>query len=183
MNLVKYLFLVVGFAVFIFNDSQAQETINWVTWEEAVKLAEDKKNDRKVFVDVYTDWCGWCKRMDRDTFNHPDVAKYMNEKYIMVKLDAQQKEDIIYKEKTFKYREPQPGKRGYHELAIALLNGRLSFPTVVFLNKDMEILTPVASYLKPDIFYKIASYYGENEFNKKTWEEYEKDFQVPFAGK
>ena len=186
MKLVKHLFYTIAITTLIVGNpfaSKAQETVNWITFEEAAKLIEDGNNKKKIFIDVYTDWCGWCKRMDRDTFNHPDVAKYMNEKYLMVKLDAQQKEDIIYKGKTLKYIEPQPGKRGYHELAVALLNGRLSFPTVLFLNEKMEILTPVASYLTPGIFYKIANFYGENEFTETSWEEYNQSFEVPFAGK
>ncbi|MEL7220889.1 MAG: DUF255 domain-containing protein [Bacteroidota bacterium] len=185
MKLVKQLFYMIAFSTLVlsssFSPTQEPVKINWLTWEEAAKIIESGNNSKKVFVDVYTDWCGWCKRMDRDTFNHPDVAKYMNENYLMVKLDAHQKEDILYKGTTFKLQEAQPGQRGYHELAIALLNGKMSFPTVIFLNEKLEILTPIASYLKPDIFYKIASFYGENEFEDKSWEDYSKTAKVPFG--
>jgi uncharacterized protein YyaL (SSP411 family) len=49
------------------------EAVNWVTFEQAVELS--KKDKRKVFIDVYTDWCGWCKVMDKNTFSDPKVAK------------------------------------------------------------------------------------------------------------
>jgi len=64
----------------------AQE-VNWLTWNEAAELAATDKNPKKVFIDVYTDWCGWCKKMDKDTFQNPTVAAYMSENYYMVKLE------------------------------------------------------------------------------------------------
>ena len=52
-----------------------KESINWLTFEEAIELS--KKEKRKIFLDVYTDWCGWCKRMDKATFQQAHIAKYM----------------------------------------------------------------------------------------------------------
>ena len=63
------------------------EKVQWMSFEEAV--AKNKLEPKKIFVDVYTDWCGWCKKMDAGTFNNPVVAKYLNEKYYNVKLDAE----------------------------------------------------------------------------------------------
>ncbi|UOB17039.1 thioredoxin family protein [Abyssalbus ytuae] len=153
----------------IYNNNESN--INWLTWEEAVKKAETDKNPKKIFVDVYTDWCGWCKKMDRDTFNHPEVSAYMNEHFYMVKMDAEGKDPITYNGKTFNY-VPQ-GKRGYHELAAALLQGRMSYPTVIFLNEKQQILSPVPGYQKADNFLKIAKYFGNNIYLEKNWQDYE----------
>ncbi|MEH6703558.1 MAG: DUF255 domain-containing protein [Galbibacter orientalis] len=150
--------------------TQAQE-IEWLTWSEAIEKVNTDKNPKKLFVDVYTDWCGWCKKMDKDTFNNPKVAKYMQENFYMIKMDAEGKEAIVYKNKTFKY-IPQ-GKRGYHELAAALLQGKLSFPTVIFLNENEEILSPVPGYQKPDGFLMIAKYFGDDIYKDKSWKEYD----------
>lgn len=150
--------------------TQAQE-IEWLSWSEAVEKANTDKNPKKLFVDVYTDWCGWCKKMDKDTFNNPKVVSYMMEHFYMIKMDAEGKEEIVYKNKTFKY-IPQ-GKRGYHELAAALLQGKMSFPTVIFLNAKQEILSPVPGYQKPDGFLKIAKYFGDDIYKDKKWQEYD----------
>ena len=80
----------------------AQE-INWISFEEAVSLTQEEGNTKKVFIDVYTDWCGWCKKMDKDTFQNPEVAAYMQENFYMVKFNAEGKEPIEYDGKTFKY--------------------------------------------------------------------------------
>ena len=62
----------------------AQEKIQWMDFEEAVSACT--KQPKKIFVDVYTNWCGWCKKMDQTTFADPEVAKYMNENYYAVKF-------------------------------------------------------------------------------------------------
>ncbi|TDQ29224.1 thioredoxin-related protein [Zeaxanthinibacter enoshimensis] len=148
---------------------QAQD-VSWISWDEAVKRSQTDKNPKKIFVDVYTDWCGWCKKMDRDTFQNPEVAAYMAENFYMVKLDAEGKEPIEFKGKTYKY-IPQ-GRRGYHELAAALLQGRMSYPTVVFLDEEMNMLSPVPGYQKAKPFLKIAMYFGSDIFKEKDWETY-----------
>ncbi|TAF30799.1 MAG: thioredoxin family protein [Cytophagales bacterium] len=62
-------------------------TINWTDIETAMKLSQ--KDGKPIFVDVYTEWCGWCKVMDKNTFSNADVVKYVNANYHAVKLDAE----------------------------------------------------------------------------------------------
>ena len=148
----------------------AQE-INWMSWDEAVTLTNTEAKPKKIFVDIYTDWCGWCKKMDKDTFQDPAVAAYMTEHYYMVKMDAEGKESINYQGKEFKY--VPSGKRGYHELAAALLQGRMSYPTVVFLDEERNMLSPVPGYQKVKPFLKIARYFGDNVYKEKDWKSYD----------
>ncbi|MGN7515436.1 MAG: thioredoxin family protein [Allomuricauda sp.] len=157
------------FIVFIGFNAQAQD-INWISWEEAVELSKTDAQPKKIFVDVYTDWCGWCKKMDKNTFQHPDVSKYMQDNFYMVKLDAEGKDPIEYQGKTFKF--VPSGRRGYHELAAALLQGRMSYPTVVFLDEQLNMLSPVPGYQQVEPFMQIAKYFGENIYKDKDWESY-----------
>lgn len=158
--------------LFVSMAMNAQE-VRWLTWEEATKLAETDKNPKKIFVDVYTDWCGWCKKMDKDTFQNPEVAAYMQANYYMVKLDGEGKEPIEFKGKTFKF--VPSGRNGYHEFAAALMQGKLSYPTTIFLDEKMNMLSPVPGYQKPDAFLKIAKYFGDNIHKEKDWETYSKE--------
>ncbi len=148
---------------------QAQE-VNWISWNEAVEMSTSADSPKKVFIDVYTDWCGWCKKMDKDTFQNPEVAKYMNDNFYMVKLDGEGKEPIEFRGKTYKY--VPSGRRGYHELAAALLQGRLSYPTVVFMDEDLNVLSPVPGYQKPEPFLNIARYFGDNIYKDTDWKTY-----------
>ncbi|RRQ49085.1 DUF255 domain-containing protein [Maribacter algicola] len=159
--LVAFLFFSVGL--------QAQE-VKWLSWNEAAELAATDKNPKKVFVDVYTDWCGWCKKMDKDTFQNPEVAAYMTENFYMIKLDGEGADPIEFKGKTYKF--VPSGRKGYHELAAALMQGRLSYPTTIFLDEDFNVLSPVPGYQKPEPFLNIAKYFGENIYKEKDWKTY-----------
>lgn len=157
------------FIVMIGFNAQAQE-INWISWDEAVQLSKTDASPKKIFVDVYTDWCGWCKKMDKNTFQNPEVSKYMQDNFYMVKMDAEGKDPIEYQGKTFKY--IPSGRRGYHELAAALLQGRMSYPTVVFLDEKLNMLSPVPGYQQVEPFMQIAKYFGENIYKDQDWKSY-----------
>jgi len=158
-----FLFLLVG------HRAQAQN-VEWLSWDEAVKLSQTDAEPKKIFVDVYTDWCGWCKKMDKDTFQNPEVAKYMKDHFYMVKLDAEGKDPVDYQGTTFKY--VPSGRRGYHEFAVALLQGKMSYPTVVFLDEKLNMLSPVPGYQKVKPFMQIARYFGDNIYKDKDWQSY-----------
>ena len=157
------------FLVFMGFNAHAQD-INWISWEEAVQLSQTDAQPKKIFVDVYTDWCGWCKKMDKNTFQNPEVSKYMQDNFYMVKMNAEGKDPIEYQGKTFKF--VPSGRRGYHELAAALLQGRMSYPTVVFLDEQLNMLSPVPGYQQVEPFMQIAKYFGENIYKDKDWQSY-----------
>lgn len=149
--------------------------VNWYTWEEAVEAS--KTEPKKVFVDIYTDWCGWCKKMDKSTFNNPKVAEYLNANYYPVKLNAEQKEDIVFQGHVFKY-VPGTRGRGYHQLAGALLEGKLRYPTVIFLNEEFQVMQRFATYLDAPTFDMIQRYLGEPDLQEEmTWEQYQQHYK------
>lgn len=165
-----YLFvLLISFPLlsFVQNENE-EELINWYTIEEVQELM--KKEKRKVYIDVYTDWCGWCKVMDKKTFTDPKVAEILNTDFYAVKLDGEGKEDIIFKDRTFKY--VQQGRSGYHELAAALLNGKLSYPTSVILDENLNLMQPFPGYMAPEKLTPILEFIGQDIYKTQTWEEY-----------
>ncbi|MBI1224078.1 MAG: DUF255 domain-containing protein [Bacteroidetes bacterium] len=148
------------------------DAINWITWEQMME--KSKTQPRKVIVDVYTDWCGWCKRMDATTFSDACLSKYINDTYYAVKFDAEQKQDIVFKDKTYKF--VKNGMRGYHELAAEMTHGQLSFPTVVFLDEKIDVIQSIPGYRDTKEFETIATYFGRNEHLKTPWETYQKNY-------
>ena len=157
--LLTLLFTTVASVIF------SQEGIKWYTWEEGMMKAE--KENKKFVIDMYTDWCGWCKKMDKATFQNPVVAEYVNENYIAIKFDAEQKENITFKGEEHKY--VRSGRRGYHTLAAKLTNGRLSYPTVVFLDEDQQLIQAIPGYQGPQDFHPIAMYFAEDLHHQMPW--------------
>lgn len=143
-----------------------------MTLEQALEKSKTEK--KKIFVDMYTDWCGWCKHMDSTTFVHPAVAKYLNENFYPVKFNAEQEKDIVFKDKAYHFKKN--GARGYHELAAFWLNNKLSFPTVVFLDETQNLIQPLAGYQDAVKMEAIINYFGSNSHKKIPWETYEKNF-------
>ena len=147
---------------------QAQE-IKWLTWEEA--QAKNAKEPRKFIVDVYTQWCGWCKKMDKATWEQPEISKYINANYYPVKFDAETKEDINFNDRVFKY--VRNGTSGYNELAVEITFGKLSYPTIVFLDENLDVIQPIPGYKDPASLDKIMKYFAENYYKSIPWKKYE----------
>jgi thioredoxin-related protein len=147
-------------------------TVKWYSIEEAALLA--KTTPKPIFVDSYTDWCGWCKKLDKDTFSDPVIAEILNSKYYAVKFDAESKEPVTFQGKTF----INDGKLGNaHQLAYALLQGNLGYPTVVFLTANSELITPVSGYKTPKEFEPMLVYFSGNSWQKQSYEDFLKSFQ------
>jgi thioredoxin-related protein len=150
------------------HSERVADGIHWLTIEEA--FAKRQKDPRKIMIDLYTDWCGWCKVMDRETFKNKAVVDYVNAKYYAVKLNAEQKEAIKLGDKNFKYLE-QSG-RGIHEIALALTNNQPSFPTTVFLDDQFNMIQPLAGYLKAKEFHQVITFIGEDYYKKESFDNY-----------
>lgn len=157
--------------------AQDEETsVDWMTFEEAV--AKSKIEKRKIFIDVYTDWCGWCKVMDKKTFSEPAVAKLLNEEYYPVKFNAEQRGDVLFRGTTFKFVEH--GRGGTHQLAAALLNNQLSYPSTVFLNEDFAIIYILKGYHQAPEFHKLAAFIGGDYYKTTKMEVWEPGYESPF---
>lgn len=167
MNAIKFALLFLLLPTFSF----AQGKVNWLSMEEA--LAKSKIEKKKIFVDVYTDWCGWCKKMEKVTFHTEKVALILNEDYYPVKFNAEQKEAISYNGKVYKY--VGNGRNGHHELAAFLLDAQMSYPTVVFIDENLKVIQAIPGFRKKEEFALIANYFGKDFHKKISWEAFQKE--------
>ncbi len=135
---------------------EEKKPVNWITFDQAV--AKSKTQARPIFIDAYTDWCGWCKVMDKNTCETRRLPTLLNEKFYAVKFNAEQHEYVVYNGKTYKF--VASGRSGYHELAAALLNNQLSYPTVVFLDDKFNMIQPLAAIAKRQNFIRSPSLLG-----------------------
>jgi len=178
---MKYLFssLLVIFAAAAFG----QQKVNWMTVEEA--LAAQKKEPRKILIDVYTSWCGPCKMMDKNTFTNPDVISYINKHYYAVKFNAESPDPVVFKGKTYTNPNFDPnrqGRNGVNEFSSAL--GVRAYPTLVYLDEQLNLLAPVSGYRTPQQLELYLKFFAQNDHKEVTtqeqWDAYQADFKPVF---
>jgi thioredoxin-related protein len=159
MKKLKYILLF----TLLFSLSGVAQEIKWMSLEEAIKL--QKKSPKKIIMDVYTNWCGPCKMLDKNTFHNPDVVEYINQYYYAVKFNAEGNEQINYNGKTFSnpdYKEELANKRnGIHQLTYYLKVN--SYPTVVYFDEQGNLLTSIVGYMVPQQIELYLRLFGEDK--------------------
>ena len=171
-TLIITLFALMGLSAMA---QEKQETIHWMSFEEAVERCANEP--KMVFIDVYTDWCGWCKRMDQSTFANPVIAKYMNEHFYAVKFDAERQDTITFQGHEFVGVMRPDGRRGAHQLAQAWLRGKMSYPSYVLMNEEMKAIQVIGGYQEAQQFEPMIHYFGDKAYKKMNGEDFLKDFK------
>lgn len=149
--------------------------IKWYSWQEAMEL--EKKEKKKVFVDIFIPNCSWCKRLDSETFKDPFVIKYINDNFYPVKLDAKQNMDLQYKNHKYEYIRTPNG--GYHELAVEFMQEDITFPSMVFLDENLNLIQTIGKFLDNEELLPIATYFGSDAHKDTPWSAYQRDFKYP----
>jgi len=128
-------------------------------FEDALKKAASE--NKRVVVDVYTDWCGWCKKMDAEAYSDTEVRKLLDENFILVKLNAEGKNKLTY------------NGRQYTEEELSYFFDVFSFPTTIFLEPDGKLITfsydsypmkNVPGYVKTEEFKKLLIYFRDGKY-------------------
>jgi len=129
------------------------------SFDDALKAAQEQ--NKKVIVDVYTDWCGWCKKMDRDSYSNKDIKELINDDFIYVKLDAESYSVVHYRGKSY---------TGVELAAFFEVSG---YPTHVFLEPDSKVIefkydkynmNNLPGYFNASDFKKVLEYMRDEKY-------------------
>ncbi len=160
----------------------AQE-IKWMSMNEA--LAAQKKAPKKIFMDVYTTWCGPCKMLDKNTFSDKNVIEFINENYYAVKFNAEGTEEILYRDTPYtntSYDPARKGRNATHSFSRAMqITG---YPSLVFFKEDGTLIQAVPGYRTPQQLEIYLKMIANDDYlaltTTEAWTDYQKNFKPTF---
>lgn len=150
--------IVITASLSLADEKNKKEAIQWLDFEKAVSAA--KKERKMLVVDFYTDWCGWCKVMDRDTYGNAEVAKYAKAKLIMSKVNAESKAMTRF----------QDNELTYQQLAAGF--GVRGYPATIFIGPDGEFITLVSGFVPADKFMPILEFLADGHYKTTKYEDF-----------
>ncbi len=145
--------------------------LTWLNLEEVSSKIKDQP--KPVIIDIYTNWCHWCKVMDKTTYGNEKVGQYINEHFYAAKVDAESKENLKWRNNTYPFNE----QYRVNEFALYATNGQVSFPTTLIIPDENAAPIPIAGFMDPKEIEPILKYFGEGNYKTKTFTEFQKDFK------
>jgi thiol-disulfide isomerase/thioredoxin len=165
------------------NDAVVVDSIVWLDFADVNKVVEknikkDKvKVDKLIIVDFYTDWCGWCKRLDNETYKDPEVVALMNKYFYPIKFDAEQRDSVQFAGVLYKFKSS--GSRGTNEFALNMASrpgGRIGYPTITIISPMGEKVAVEAGFKNAEKMKVFLIYYGEGHYKTKDYVSFEKEY-------
>ncbi len=166
----------------VLTNNISSEDFKWYSINEA--LEAQKTSGKKMFIDVYTNWCGPCKMLEANTFSNATIRNLLTEYYIPTKFNAEGADTIIFQEQTFVNPKPNAGPRqSTHQFTyfIAQTPNGVAYPTMVFLDEELNMLQPIAGYLTAERLEPILEYFGKVHYKSVKWELFRTEFESSFS--
>jgi thioredoxin-related protein len=148
-----------------------KEKINWLTMEQL--NAKMKDETKPVLIDIYTNWCYWCKVMDKKTYNNSKVISYINQHFYAARLDAETKDTVKWNNKSFSY----DAANKVNDFALYATQGQLAFPNTVIFPEAQQTPAAIPGFMEPKEIEVILKYFGEGAYKTQNFNEYSANFK------
>jgi thioredoxin-related protein len=143
-------------------------------WMMMNELKDKMKSDSKpILIDLYTNWCYWCKVMDKKTYTNSKVVSYINDHFYPVKLDAETKESIQWNNKAYNFNDNYK----VNDFTMYVTAGQPGFPTTVIFTDEQSEPVSIQGYLAPKEIEPILKYFGEGAYKKQSYTEFKTGFK------
>ena len=137
--------------------AQHSGVIEWLSFEQLEDSLAVKP--KKVFIDFYTDWCTYCRKMDKKVFTNPDVIALLNAEYYAVKMDAESSDTIHFDGQQFINDQLKKSRKPIHQMAqlLALRKGTFDPPVMVLIDEKFRVTQRYFEYLDSKKLLKALS--------------------------
>ncbi|MCO5260987.1 MAG: thioredoxin family protein [Crocinitomicaceae bacterium] len=115
------------------NDDEGIKFMN-LTYDEAIKLSA--QTGKPIFIDCYTEWCGPCKMLSKNTFTDSNVGNFFNKNFINIKIEMEKDADGPNLARMFRVR---------------------AYPTMLYVNGKGELIKQSLGYVTPDQLLSVAT--------------------------
>ncbi len=130
----------------------------WVTLEDAQSQALDE--GKYILMDVYTEWCGFCRRMNKETYADKRVQEALDRYFYPVRINAESSAKVAFLGETY----------AMSDLALAF--GVTSYPTTIFISPNGEPVASQPGFIDASRFHKILSFVGSESYKNQTFQQY-----------
>ncbi|HVZ95224.1 MAG TPA: DUF255 domain-containing protein [Chitinophagaceae bacterium] len=148
------------------------DKLNWITISE---LSGKMKADPKpVLIDLYTNWCYWCKVMEKKTYSNSRVIEYINDHFYAVKVNAETKDPITWGDRSFNYNEAYK----INDFAMFLTSGQPGFPTTTIFADEKSDPASLEGFLEPKDLEPVLKYFGEGYYKTQSFQAFNTNFKA-----
>ncbi len=168
-------FILLGLFVVLFSFKVTPTAHDKLAWMNMSELKQKMKSEPKpAIIDLYTNWCYWCKIMDKKTYNNPRVIAYINDHFYAVKLDAETKDTIHWKNNSYNYNDNYK----INDFTMYVTSGQPGFPTTVILTDDHSDPISIQGFMEPREIEPILKYFGEGAYKTESFEVFKTTFKA-----
>ena len=135
---------------------ESSQTVKWYGFNDGMELS--RQQNKKVLIDVYTDWCGWCKKMEKEVYTDSRVSSALASDFVAIRLNAESKNTLTFNGEQI------------DEATFARAMGVNAYPTTIFLEPGAKPITKVEGYLEPQEFGTMLAFIGKDYYKTTTYE-------------
>lgn len=136
------------------------ENIIWLSYDQA--LTKSRVEDIPTILYFYSEDCGWCRKMERETFTHQEVQKLLKSDFALAKINGNSNQTVLVDGKRITERQLSS--------VIYQING---FPTIWFLDNTNQRIANLPGFVTYDVFLDILIYIRDGFYKKYTFLEYQ----------